>query len=90
MRKYGSLEPRSPSFKANVRTAKPQANPQHRCERNSEEIFLLFCHQPNYEKIGKHCNLWRNYQDIQVKPYARFLTPVILFKESIFCLKTSA
>lgn len=21
--------------------------------------------QPNYEKIAKYCNLWRNYRDIQ-------------------------
>lgn len=27
-------------------------------------ILLLICFQPDYKKIAKLCNIWRNYRDI--------------------------
>ena len=31
------------------------------------KISLFYDRQPDYRKIGKYCNLWRNYGDIQVR-----------------------
>lgn len=33
------------------------------CSWPAYQVFMNIT--PNYEKIGKHCNLWRNYADIQ-------------------------
>lgn len=34
-------------------------------KNNNRSLFSVY--QPNYQLIAKHCNLWRNYNDIQVR-----------------------